>query len=280
MAGYTIEDLVRAAEELWPTAYAEAWDRPGLTVGNPSAPVSQVLLAVDATLATVTEAIDSQASMLLTHHPLLLKGVHSVAASTAKGAMITRLIEHGCAHFSAHTNADVVNDGVSAALARALSLSDPEPIVFTNVSDNSIGLGRIGTLPQNMSLRAFASALASILPPTVTGVRVSGDAERQVSRVAILGGAGDSLLDNEKVSHADVYVTSDLRHHPAIEAKDNAIISGGPSLIDISHWASESLWLLTAAQQLRERLPGLEVRVSEANTDAWNFSVGAKSTSV
>ena len=85
MAGYTIEDLVRAAEELWPTAYAEAWDRPGLTVGNPSAPVSQVLLAVDATLATVTEAIDSQASMLLTHHPLLLKGVHSVAASTAKG---------------------------------------------------------------------------------------------------------------------------------------------------------------------------------------------------
>ena len=94
-----------------------------------------------------------------------------------------------------------------------------------------------------------------------------------MKRVALCGGAGDSLLNNQRVLAADVYVTSDLRHHPAQEALEQHLVAGGPALIDISHWAAESLWLTTAAKQLGELLPELTITVSEINTDPWVFRV-------
>ncbi len=73
---------------------------------------------------------------------------------------------------------------------------------------------------------------------------------------------------------ADVYLTSDLRHHPAQESLEQSRVTGGPALVDVAHWASESLWLEGAARQLRQELPGVEIRVSEINTDPWTFQIG------
>jgi putative NIF3 family GTP cyclohydrolase 1 type 2 len=112
-----------------------------------------------------------------------------------------------------------------------------------------------------------------VLPPTAGGVRVAGDFDRPVRTVSLCGGAGDSLLQNPLVVASDVYITSDLRHHPASEARENARIAGGPALIDVSHWASEWLWLETAAAQLREALPSAQVTVSDVRTDPWDFAV-------
>src|SRR5699024_8118520 len=105
------------------------------------------------------------------------------------------------------------------------------------------GIGRIGMLEAPLSLREFAERVAAQLPSTVSGVRVAGDADRLIQRVALLGGAGDSLLEHPLVRAADVYMTSDLRHHPAQESRELSAVSGGPALIDVAHWASESLWL-------------------------------------
>ena len=118
---------------------------------------------------------------------------------------------------------------------------------------------------------------ASVLPATVSGVRVAGDPAREIRRVALCGGAGDSLLGHPEVIGADVYVTSDLRHHPAQESLEQSAVAGGPALIDISHWAAESLWLEGAAARLAEALPGVEFRVSERRTDVWSFAVGCDS---
>jgi putative NIF3 family GTP cyclohydrolase 1 type 2 len=104
-------------------------------------------------------------------------------------------------------------------------------------------------------------------------VRVAGEYDRDVLTVALCAGAGDSLLGHQEVMAADVYVTSDLRHHPASEARERARIGRGPALIDVSHWASEWLWLEVAAQQLRAALPGITVTVSELRTDPWDFAV-------
>ncbi|RXZ50100.1 Nif3-like dinuclear metal center hexameric protein, partial [Agromyces binzhouensis] len=87
------------------------------------------------------------------------------------------------------------------------------------------------------------------------------------------GGAGDSLLGHPAVRAADAYVTADLRHHPASEAREQAMLGGGPALIDVSHWASEWLWLDAAARELRDAHPGLEVVVSDLRTDPWDFQV-------
>ena len=103
--------------------------------------------------------------------------------------------------------------------------------------------------------------------------RAAGTPRQPVTRVAVCGGAGDSLLSAEAVRTADVYVTADLRHHPASEAREQAVLGGGPALLDVSHWASEWLWLDTAAEQLRAALPGVEVVVSELRTDPWDFAI-------
>ncbi|SDQ32170.1 Nif3-like dinuclear metal center hexameric protein [Leucobacter chromiiresistens] len=271
---YALADLREAAEALWPGAIAESWDRVGLVAGADSAPLRRVLLAVDAVGETVAEALEWGADALLTHHPLLLRGVHTVAEDTAKGALLARLIRGGCALLAAHTNADQPAGGVSDVIAERLGLIGAAPIV-PHASDPVIGIGRVGRLPAPESLRAFAKRVAAEMPATVSGVRVAGDPERLVQRIALLGGAGDSLLDHASVRGADVYLTSDLRHHPAQEALESSAVAGGPALVDVAHWASESLWLAGAADRLWARLPGVEFRVSARRTDPWTFSVGA-----
>lgn len=266
----TLADVIEVAEQLWPLAGAESWDAPGLVSGDPRAEVSRIVLAVDAVAETIDEAIAANAELLLVHHPLLMRSVTTVAETTAKGALIARLIRGGCALMAAHTNADIVATGTSARMAELVGLTDARPIVETAPG---IGLGRVGRLPEPMTLGALARRLAGILPPTATGVRVAGSFDRVVTTVAVCGGAGDSLLNEPAVRAADVYVTADLRHHPASEAVETARVAGGPALIDVSHWASEWLWLDVAAAELRAALPGVEVIVSELRTDPWDFVV-------
>lgn len=268
---HTVASVRETVERLWPLSGAEGWDAPGLLAGDPAAGVERILLAVDAVAATVEEAVETGADLLLAHHPLLLRGVTSVAEDRYKGALLARLIRADCALIAAHTNADVVAEGTSAVLAAALGVTDTAPI--SPAPDGRTGIGRVGTLAEPTTLGALARRLADLLPPTAGGVRAAGDYHQPVARVAVCGGAGDSLLGTEAVRGADVYITADLRHHPASEAREQAVLGGGPALLDVSHWASEWLWLETAAGQLREALPGVEVEVSELRTDPWDFAI-------
>lgn len=268
----TLADVEAVVESLWPASGAESWDAVGLVSGDPAQRVGRIHLAVDAVLDTVDEAIEAGADLLLAHHPLLLRGVTTVAETRYKGAVLARMIRAGCALLAAHTNADVVRDGTSAVLAARLGLHDVRPLVPA-ADDPALGLGRVGDLAEPTTLGRLARGLADLLPATAQGIRVAGDYEQPVRRIALCAGAGDSLLGHPAVLDADVYLTSDLRHHPASEARENARISRGPALVDVSHWASEWLWLDVAAQQLRDALPGVEVTVSDLRTDPWTFAV-------
>jgi dinuclear metal center YbgI/SA1388 family protein len=267
----SLADILAVSEELWPTAGAEDWDAVGLVSGNPAAEVSSIHLAVDAVLDTVDEAVAAGVDLLLTHHPLLLRGVTTVAEDRYKGAVLARLIRANCALLAAHTNADVVETGTSATLAARLQLSDVRPMVAGDRPDR--GIGRVGRLPAPTTLGRLARQLADILPPTAGGIRAAGDYDAPVSTVALCAGAGDAFLSLPDVQSADVYITSDLRHHPASEFRENSRLGFGPALLDVSHWASEWLWLDTAAEQLRAALPEVTVTVSELRTDPWDFLV-------
>jgi dinuclear metal center YbgI/SA1388 family protein len=267
----TLADILTVTETLWPRSGAEDWDAVGLVSGDPHDKVSRILLAVDAVLDTVDEAIAAQAGLLLTHHPLLLRGVTTVAEDRYKGAVLARLIRGDCALVAAHTNADVVESGTSATLATRLGLTEVTPLVAGATPER--GIGRIGRLPVPTTLGRLARTLADILPPTAGGIRAAGDYDTPVSTVALCAGAGDAFLSLPEVLVADVYITSDLRHHPASEFRENAKIGSGPALLDVSHWASEWLWLDTAAEQLRAALPGVTVTVSDLRTDPWDFLV-------
>ncbi|MGN6409272.1 MAG: Nif3-like dinuclear metal center hexameric protein [Curtobacterium sp.] len=266
----TLRELQAVIEDLWPAAGAESWDSVGLVAGDPDDVVEHVHLAVDAVPATARETVELGAGLLLTHHPLLLRGVTTIAESTYKGSVLATLVRGGAALVAAHTNADVVTTGTSAVLADRLGLVDQRPL--EPGADPSTGIGRVGVLDEPTTLGALARALVDLLPGTATGVRVSGEFDRPVRTVALCAGAGDAYLGHPAVLGADVYVTSDLRHHPASEFREQALLGGGPALIDTSHWATEWLWLDVAAEQLR-RAAGVRVTVSDLRTDPWDFAV-------
>jgi dinuclear metal center YbgI/SA1388 family protein len=266
----TLRDLQAVIETLWPAAGTESWDSVGLVSGDPDAVVEHVHLAVDAVPDTAREAVELGADLLLTHHPLLLRGVTTVAESTYKGSVLATLIRGGCALVAAHTNADVVTTGTSAVLAERLGLTDLRPLEPGDA--DGTGIGRVGVLAEPVSLGVLARRIVDVLPATASGVRVSGAYDQPVRTVALCAGAGDSLLGNAAVLDADVYVTSDLRHHPASEFREQAMLVDGPALIDTSHWATEWLWLDVAAEQLRQAA-GVHVTVSDLRTDPWDFAV-------
>ncbi|MCC3282540.1 Nif3-like dinuclear metal center hexameric protein [Arthrobacter caoxuetaonis] len=270
----TVGDVLLAVEELWPESLAEDWDAVGMVTGRPSRAVTRILLAVDPTHEVIDEALEWGADLLLTHHPLLLKPVHSVAGTGFKGDAVHRLIEGGCALVTAHTNGDSAVGGVSDVLADAFGLHDTVPLVPAVNGLPEEGIGRVGNLAEVTTLGNFAELVFSIMPAVAGGVRVAGDPQGLVRRVAVCGGAGDSLFDAVRAQHADVYVTADLRHHPASEARE-ASVNGRPYLIDVSHFGSEWLWLTPAAQALENVLTDqgftVEIRVSSRNTDPWDF---------
>lgn len=366
----------------YPPATAESWDAIGLTCGDPAEPVERILLAVDCVPATVAEAVSCGAQLLITHHPLLLSGVHGVPADDPKGALVHRMIRAGVAHFVAHTNADVAADGVSQALAGRLGLdgirplapgpapaldyltvyvpapdyerlisalteagagasagnydqctftvpgqctyrplpgADPadgeigvltrkpelalslvlprrrrdavlaamrqahpyEEVAFTLTEQPALpagtGAGRIGVLPEPMTLRDFTGHVAARLPSTAWGVRAAGDPERLVRTVAVCGGSGASYTELARACGADAYLTSDLKHHSTVEAvTERQDEAGGPglALIDAAHWATEWPWLPVAAELLRGRFSDVEVAVSTVVTDPWTLHCG------
>ncbi|VBA59276.1 Nif3-like dinuclear metal center hexameric protein [Mycobacterium attenuatum] len=367
-----LADVIEVLDQVYPPRLAESWDSVGLVCGDPADVVDSVTVAVDATAAVVEEVPAN--GLLLAHHPLLLRGVDTVAASTPKGALVHRLIRSGRSLFTAHTNADSASPGVSDALAQALGLTVEAVLdrlaaatdldkwviyvpcehadavraaVFDagagNIGDYShcswsvtgtgqflpldgaspaigsigtvervaedrvevvapararaavlaamrvahpyeepafdifalipppadVGLGRIATLPHPEPLRDFVSRVGAALPATSWGVRAAGDPALLVSRVAVCGGAGDSLLGAAAAAGVQAYVTADLRHHPA----DEHCRSSAVALIDLAHWASEFPWCGQAAGVLRSHFgASLPVRVSTLRTDPWNVA--------
>jgi dinuclear metal center YbgI/SA1388 family protein len=256
-----VSDVVAALDERYPRDWAEQWDRVGLVLGEFETPVDHILCVVDCVPETADEAVEAGASMIVAHHPLLLKGVSTLAPDTYKGRIVHRLIRAEIALYVAHTNADVANPGVSDALADRLDLRNTRPLV---PQEDGRGIGRVGELPAPMPLGELVTFAASRLPATAAGVRAAGDQNRSVGTLAVCGGAGDSFLGDATRAGVDAYLCADLRHHPAGEHLAN----GGPALIDVAHWASERPWLDEVAGWLRSRFP-IAVTVSDVDTDPW-----------
>lgn len=258
--------VIEVLDDAYPPALAQDWDSVGLVCGDPRDTIDSVTVAVDATAAVVNTV--GPRGLLLAHHPLLLRGVDTVAASTPKGALVHRLIRTGAALFTAHTNADAASPGVSDALAGALGLTveavlEPVP---GGLSSN-VGTGRIATLARPQRFADFVAWVNSALPQTTWGIRAAGDADATVTRVAVCGGSGDSLLAAAAAAGVQAYVTADLRHHPA----DEHLRSSGVGLVDVAHWASEYPWCTQAAELLRAQFgAALPVMVCPLRTDPWN----------
>jgi dinuclear metal center YbgI/SA1388 family protein len=264
-----LADWVALIGELWPERDAAGWDAPGLQVGDPADPVGAVLVCLDVTPATLDEAAARGADLVLAHHPLLFRPLARLTPATASGLLALRAARAGIAVLAAHTNLDAAVPGTTDPIAAVLGLTDLTPLAPLDEPGEDPrpkGIGLVGTLPAPLPLRAAADALAAGLP--APALRVAGDLDAAVRRVAACGGAGDSLIAAAAAAGADLYVTGDLRHHAVLDAR-----TLGMALIDAGHWATEAAALPAARARLeaaaRER--GLHARLlaSEIVTDPW-----------
>jgi dinuclear metal center YbgI/SA1388 family protein len=269
-----LTNLLGTFESLWPLAGAEEWDRPGLTTGNSNQSISKALLSVDVTIEVLSEAKQLDCELVISHHPLLLKGVNSLSEDQLKGELVSFAVKNSIAVYSAHTNADIVVDGVSDILAQELGLANTKPLIATG---DGIGHGRIGKLKSPQSLSDYAKFVSSRLPDTSAPVRVAGDLNKIIETVAVVGGAGDSFIPAAAQSGADLLITSDLRHHVVLDAVSDP--TNPLALIDISHFAAESLWLKPTQITLSKLISEVSFVISSIPTDPWTMSLQGRRNS-
>lgn len=263
-----LKEIIANIEAEYPLKNAQSWDKNGLIIGDENAEIKRVLVAVDPVKATVEEAKNWGADLLLTHHPLYLRGTSFLNKQDPKGYLVHTLIENGIALYNAHTNADVATYGVAQAAAELLALEQVLPL--EPLGDNpEIGLGRIGYLPQEMTFAQLGEKVKTVFPDCPAGILLGGDLQARVRKVAISPGSGDSFLQLAREKGAEVYICADLRHHPSSEHLE----AGKPFLINLTHWASEWPWGAKVAQLLRNKYGAdtIEIKVSELVTDPWTI---------
>lgn len=269
-----LSNLLGTFESLWPHSGAEEWDRPGLATGSSNQTITKALLCIDVSLEVLSEAKLHGCELVISHHPLLLKGVNFLSEDQLKGELVSFAVKNSIAIFSAHTNADIVINGVSDVLAQQLGLAKTTPLIATS---DGIGHGRIGKLKSPRMLSEYAEFVASILPDTHAPIRVAGDLTKVIEVVAVVGGAGDSFIPAASQRGADLLVTSDLRHHVVLDAVSDP--TNPLALIDISHFAAESLWLKPTQSTLLKLIPEVSFVVSQISTDPWSMSVQGRRSS-
>ncbi|MDG2497051.1 MAG: Nif3-like dinuclear metal center hexameric protein [Aquiluna sp.] len=262
-----LSTLIKHFEEIWPDTGTESWDFPGLMLGNPNQEISSCMLTVDVTLATIEEASNNGAQLIIAHHPLFLHGAHELSEINPKGAIAALAARKGVAVYAAHTNADFVAGGVSETLATRIGVD------IQGKSDDFSKQGVIGTLKEPTSLIGFSRSVAKVLPPVAQGVKVSGDPDKVISRIGLVAGAGDSFLERALDQNLDLFITSDLRHHKSLDFIESSNLNDGPALMDISHWAAEWLWLERVQSDLAGAFPSVKFEVSDISTDPWDFVV-------
>lgn len=222
-------------ERIAPRELALDFDNVGLLVEPDHAEIKKVLLALDCTTVTVQEAIDLGVDLLVTHHPQFFHGVKSIGFSSPITGAAALLLRHGIGHFAAHTNLDAAEGGVNDTLAGLLDLRDVAPIPPENI-------GRIGTLPSPMKLSALVETCNGLLH---SHGAYTGDPDRLVSRVAVLGGAGGGDIEYAQAAGAEAYLTGEAKHNQILEAQERDL-----PLILCGHYETEQVVL----KSLRDRL--------------------------
>jgi dinuclear metal center YbgI/SA1388 family protein len=362
---------MEAMEQLAPLRLAEKWDNIGLQIGSPDQDINRVVVALDATEATVEYAVAQGADLLIVHHPFIFQPLHSLRTDRPQGRILYALIKQEIGVYAAHTNLDIAAGGVNDVLAGMLNLEQVEPLTVSQ-SDRLVklavfvpethsetvrqaiteagaghigkyshctfqtagtgtflplagsnpflgrpdtleyaaecrletimpekiskqvidamlgahpyeevaydlypllnegvdfGLGRMGKLPAPLRFAEFARMVKAIL--SAGHVRVCGDLNAEIVKVAVCGGSGSELISHAIAADADVLVTGDIKYHEAQQA-----VSGGLTLVDAGHFATERPVVQMIADYLKKCATAgnwdLHVMISEQDKDIFH----------
>lgn len=251
-----LKDIMNVIEKDFPKYLAMDWDNVGLLVGDEEAEIHKVLISLDVTDQTVERAVQSGADLILTHHPLLFRPLGTVTEQNFIARRVRKLIRNDINYYAMHTNFDIA--GMADLNAEDLALCDPEVLEVMGSYDDGkeYGLGRIGTLGREMTLAELAEHVKDVMK--LDAVRVYGNTDRRINRVAVSSGAGKSAVFDALKKDADVLITGDLDYHTAIDAE-----SQGLCMIDAGHYGTEFTYISYMADYVREKFPSLTVLTME-----------------
>ncbi|MHC1780384.1 MAG: Nif3-like dinuclear metal center hexameric protein [Bacteroidales bacterium] len=249
-------EIIKAIEDFAPGQLQESWDNSGLIVGDADKEVRAVLLALDCTPEIISEAIETGAGMIITHHPLIFKGIKRIGTNTVQERMITSLIKNDIVLYSMHTNIDKVPEGVSSLMAKKLGLKNLSFLLPDSGGEN--GLGLAGDLEKEMEFSELIDHLKRAFP--VKTVRFSKPVTGGIKRVAVCGGSGGSIIREAVQSGASVYITGDISYH-------NFFCEDGFMIIDIGHFESEIDVLELLMSVILKKIPNFAVRIARNNNN-------------
>ena len=246
-----VKDIIKVVEEFAPLSIQEGWDNSGLCVGSPEDEVTSVLLALDCTPALVDEAIACGADMIVTHHPLIFSGLKKISPDDMIGEAVIKAIRAGISIYAAHTNADKVIEGVSGAMAAKLGLQN---VMILDEDGDGTGLGVVGDLPQPMTSEEALALVKEKFGLKV--VKSSAPMDAMISRVAMCGGSGGSLIGAARKSGAQLYISGDISYH-------NFFTPEGFMIMDIGHYESEIEIVDILFSLIKKNFPTFAVRITQ-----------------
>ena len=242
------QEIIKTLEARYPGSCAMDWDNVGLLVGKRKKEVHRIYVAVDATDEVIEAAIDAQADMLVTHHPMIFSGMKRITEDDFIGRRVLRLIQNDMAYYAMHTNYDVM--GMAELSGEVLGLKGAEVLDVTcaesPLDGSPQGIGRVADLEDPIRLQECCELVKAKYE--LEAVKVFGDPSAEIGRVAISPGAGKSMVSSALAAHADVLITGDIDHHTGIDA-----VAQGLMIIDGGHYGIEKIFVPDVAAFLRKQ---------------------------
>lgn len=259
-----IKDVIAYLDDRFHPEYQEEYDNAGFLVGDGADDYSGALVALDLTPAVADEAVALGLNLIVTHHPLIFKGVRRITDATETGRTLLRLVRSRVSVYAAHTNLDNMADGVNGILSERLGLLDCR-ILRPSGDDANIGAGMVGILPHPEAADAFLQRVKAVLD--IPYIRTSHlpmpgnapvfNAQFPVSKVAVCGGSGSQFIADALRAGADAYLTADLKYH------DFQLPEGRMLLADIGHYESEQFAKEIIYRAISEKFCNFACRISE-----------------
>lgn len=271
MSSVSLTSVTQFLQELAPLELAESWDNVGLILGDPASSVPSIMTCLTLTPDVAEEAIQNNAGLIVSHHPILFRPVQKLTSDTAEGGMILKLIRSGIAVYSPHTAYDSAEQGINQQLADGLGLQEIQPLRPSLLPESmTVGGGRRGRLPAPVPLHQFVDQVRTLL--NISTLPVVGERSKMISSVAVACGAAGEFLTDAASHNCDAFLTGETRFHTCLDAREREI-----ALLLPGHYATERPGVERLATLLKQQFPQLNVWSSRVERDPLSYDLSSLS---
>ena len=259
----TVKDIMDCITEVAPLQWQEHYDNAGLQVGDLQAETKKALIALDVTEALVDEAIAKSCDLIISHHPLIFRGIKQLSPETYIGRAVMKAVKHDIAIVSMHTNLDNSFLGVSRVLAERLGLKHLTLLQPSAAAPDLCGAGMVGTYDIPMEEEAFLDLVADCIgSPCLRHSALTG---RRIAKVGLCGGSGSPFMEDAVSHQVDAYLTADIKYH------DFFIPEGAFLLVDGGHFETEQFTKQLIKDLIQKKFPKFAAEIAVTNTNAVHY---------